>query len=90
MKLNIKAFLPVLAATVLSIATPSLGNAANQAGDICGTTLTLKLDTTFKCANLFPENKNISIHEIYQRGYRLVAVSTNSQGYTTIIIEKQE
>lgn len=65
-------------------------NANAKDGDICGTTSYLTLSTTFKCANLFPDNKNLSIADIYKRGYRVVAVSTNSQGYTTIIIEKQD
>lgn len=67
----------------------NVAQAAAKEGDICGTTSYLTLSTTFKCANLFPDNKNLSIADIYQRGYRVVSVSTNSQGYTTIIIEKQ-
>jgi hypothetical protein len=89
MKFNIKSFLPVLAATMLSIATPSLANAANQDGDICGTTQYVNLTTTFKCANLF-DGQRLSIAEIYQKGYRVVTSISTKEGYTNIIIEKQK
>ena len=89
MKANFKTFLPILAATILATATPSLATAATQDGDICGTTQYVNLSTTFKCANLF-QGQKLTVAEIYQQGYRVVAPITTPQGYTTIIIEKQK
>ena len=87
MKFNIKSFLPVLAATMFSVATPSLAKAANQDGDICGTG-DFSTKTTFKCANLF-DGQRVTIAEIYQKGYRVVS-TTVYEGYTMIVIERQK
>ena len=79
-----------LVAVLLSMgASSSLANAATQDGDICGTTQYVNLSTTFKCANLF-QGQKLTVAEIYQQGYRVVAPITTPQGYTTIIIEKQK
>ena len=78
-----------LVAVLLSMGASSLANAATQDGDICGTTQYVNLSTTFKCANLF-QGQKLTVAEIYQQGYRVVAPITMPQGYTTIIIEKQK
>lgn len=78
-----------LVAVLLSMGASSLANAATQDGDICGTTQYVNLSTTFKCANLF-QGQKLTVAEIYQQGYRVVAPITTTQGYTTIIIEKQK
>lgn len=87
MKANFKTFLPILAATILATATPSLANAATQDGDMCGTS-NFTTDTKFKCSNLF-QGQRLTVAEIYQQGYRVVSTTIN-QGFTIIVIEKQK
>lgn len=87
MKANFKTFLPILAATILATATPSLANAATQDGDMCGTS-NFTTDTKFKCSNLF-QGQRLTVAEIYQQGYRVVSTTVN-QGFTIIVIEKQK
>lgn len=76
----------LISAGLVATSTSALGSNAVQA-DLCFS-YKQSIDATFKCNKLFNGN-NLTIDEIYSRGYKAVSLSRNSNEVWILLIEKK-
>ncbi len=78
-----------LALALTSLTLPALAQTQPYKGGVCGAFSFSGPDTRFDCEHL---GKDLTIKQIYEKGWRVVTIGQNKQGgtWTYLLIEEQK